>query len=99
MRTPASSARALAFAPDMIRVEREAPSPLPRVVLYSLLALISAMLGWVYFGKLDIVAATQGKLVPQSFLKIVQPAEAGIVRDILVAEGASVSEGQVLVRM
>jgi hemolysin D len=99
MHTESSSARALAFAPDMIRVEREAPSPLPRVVLYGLLALVASMLTWAYFGKLDIVAASQGKLVPQSFLKIVQPAEAGIVREILVAEGAAVSEGQVLVRM
>jgi HlyD family secretion protein len=94
-----SSAEALRFAPDMIRVEHEAPSPLPRAVLHGLLMLVVIMLGWAYFGRLDIVAVTQGKLIPQSFLKIVQPAEAGIVREILVAEGASVSEGDVLVRM
>jgi hemolysin D len=99
MRSPTSTPQTLAFAPDMIRVEREAPSPLPRMVLYLSLALVAAMLAWAYFGKLDIVAASQGKLVPQSFLKIVQPAEAGIVREILVAEGAAVAEGQVLVRM
>lgn len=94
-----ASTQGLAFAPDMIRVEREAPSPLPRRVLYGVLALTASMLAWAYFGKLDIVAASQGKLVPQSFIKIVQPAEAGIVREILVAEGAVVNEGQVLVRM
>jgi HlyD family secretion protein len=37
--------------------------------------------------------------VPQSFLKIVQPAEPGIVREILVKDGDAVEEGQVLVRM
>jgi multidrug efflux pump subunit AcrA (membrane-fusion protein) len=37
--------------------------------------------------------------VPESFLKIVQPAEAGIVRQILVKEGEAVREGQVLMRM
>src|SRR5215212_981690 len=99
MRSPTPATQTLAFAPDMIRVEREAPSPLPRVVLYVSLALVAAMLAWAHFGKLDIVAASQGKLVPQSFLKIVQPAEAGIVREILVAEGESVRPGQVLVRM
>jgi hemolysin D len=57
------------------------------------------MLLWAIVGKLDIVAVTHGKLVPQSFLKIVQPAESGIVREILVAEGEAVREGQVLVRM
>lgn len=45
------------------------------------------------------MAVARGKLVPQSFLKIVQPAESGIVRDILVREGEEVGAGQVLVRM
>jgi HlyD family secretion protein len=93
------SESALAFAPELQRLEREAPSPLPRFVLYALLALLSAMLAWAAFGKLDIVAVSEGKLVPQSFIKIVQPAEAGIVREILVNEGAAVKEGDVLVRM
>jgi hemolysin D len=57
------------------------------------------MLLWAAFGKLDVVAVTHGKLVPQTFVKVVQPAEAGIVREILVIEGARVREGEVLVRM
>ena len=96
---PHLSEPALAFAPDLVRLEREAPSPLPRFVLYGLLALLAAVLAWAVFGKLDIVAVSEGKLVPQSFIKIVQPAEAGIVREILVSEGAKVKEGDVLVRM
>jgi hemolysin D len=48
---------------------------------------------------LDIVAVAEGKLVPSSYLKIVQPAEQGIVREILVKEGEPVREGQVLIRM
>ena len=89
----------LQFAPDIVRVEGEAPSPMRRAVLYLLLALFTLLLGWAYLGKLDIVAVSQGKLVPQSFLKIVQPAEAGIVREILVNEDDFVREGQLLVRM
>ena len=100
MRRTASYAQsALAFAPDLVRVERSAPSPLPRAVLYVLLALLAVLLLWSIFGKLDIVAVSEGKLIPQSFVKIVQPAEAGIVREILVSEGAVVKEGDVLVRM
>ena len=90
---------ALAFAPGIIRAQQQPPSPLPRVVLYSLLALFGITLVWACVGQLDIVAAAQGKLVPQSFLKIVQPAESGIVREILVKEGDAVREGQVLARM
>lgn len=98
-RTGRYSTAALAFAPDMIRLEREAPSPLPRMVLYGVLALVALVTAWACLGRLDIVAVSQGKLIPESFIKIVQPAEAGVVREILVAEGASVREGDVLVRM
>ncbi|MGH8634541.1 MAG: HlyD family type I secretion periplasmic adaptor subunit [Burkholderiales bacterium] len=87
------------FAPGIINVQQQPPSPLPRSVLYALLALFAVILIWACLGQLDIVAVAQGRLVPQSFLKIVQPAEPGIVKDILVREGDSVNEGQVLVRM
>jgi HlyD family secretion protein len=90
---------AFAFAPDIERMEMVPASPLPRLVLYSLLSLVAALLVWMHLGRLDVVAVAQGKLVPQNALKIVQPAEAGIVRDILVKEGEAVREGQVLARM
>jgi hemolysin D len=95
----AASPDALQFAPDFLRIELQPPAPLSRVVLWLLAALSMALLAWAYFGRLDIVAVTQGKLVPQSFVKIVQPAEAGIVREILVTDGERVDAGQVLVRM
>ena len=87
------------FVPDIIRAQQQSPSPLPRALLYSVLALFGLMLAWACFGRLDVVAVAQGKLVPRGFLKIVQPAESGIVREILVKEGDEVKEGQVLARM
>lgn len=87
------------FAPEIVKAQERPPSPLPRAFLLLLLGLFGAMLAWAFFGQLDMVAVAQGKLVPQSFLKIVQPAESGIVREILVKEGESVRAGQVLVRM
>jgi hemolysin D len=62
---------ALDFAPDIIRVQAEAPSPLPRAVLVLMLILIAAALVWMNTARLDIVAVTSGKLVPEGFLKIV----------------------------
>jgi HlyD family secretion protein len=61
--------------------------------------LFAASALWTVFGQLDIVAVADGKLVPAQYLQIVQPAEQGMVKEILVREGQSVKAGQVLVRM
>jgi hemolysin D len=90
---------ALDFAPEIVAIEQRPASPLPRAVLYTLLALFAILLVWACIGKLDIVASAQGKLVPQTYVKIVQPADAGIVKEILVTEGDRVTAGQVLLRL
>jgi hemolysin D len=87
------------FAPGILRVQEQPPSPLGRKVLWTVLALFGATLAWALVGRLDVVAIAEGKLVPASYLKIVQPAEQGIVKEILVQEGEPVKAGQVLIRM
>ena len=89
----------LDFAPPLLRLQETLPNPLGRAVLTALLILLAALMAWIVFGRLDIVAVAEGKLVPQSYLKIVQPAESGIVRHILVREGEAVRADQVLMRM
>jgi HlyD family secretion protein len=90
---------ALDFAPEILALQERPPSPMPRVVLNVLLVLLAVLLLWSLVGKVDIVASAQGKLVPQTYVKIVQPADSGVVREILVDEGAHVRAGQVLLRM
>jgi hemolysin D len=90
---------ALDFAPSILAIQQRPPSPMPRAVLWTLLALLAILLLWSLIGKLDIVASAEGKLVPQTYVKIVQPADAGIVREILVAEGDRVRAGQVVLRL
>ena len=87
------------FAPGILRVQERPPSPLGRKVLWTVLALFATMLAWALVGRLDVVAVAEGKLVPASYLKIVQPAEQGVVKEILVQEGEQVRQGQVLIRM
>lgn len=89
----------LAFHPPLIRLQQTAPHPQGRRVLWALLALLAFLLVWALLGRLDIVAVADGKLVPASYLKIVQPSEAGIIKEILVREGEQVRAGQVLMRM
>lgn len=90
---------ALDFSPPLLRLQGQAPNPLGRKVLWALLLLLAGVALWSVVGRLDIVAVAEGKLVPQSYVKIVQPAESGIVKEILVREGDSVRAGQVLMRM
>jgi len=97
--TPPADPAHLAFYPPLIRLQQQAPSPIGRRVLWCLLALLVFLLVWASVGRLDIVAVAEGKLVPQDYLKIVQPSEAGIVSDILVREGQTVQKDQVLMRM
>jgi HlyD family secretion protein len=87
------------FSPPLIRLQESPPSPLGRRVVHVLVGLLAGLLLWSVTGQLDIVAVAEGKLVPHSYVKIVQPAEGGIVKEILVREGEQVAEGQVLMRM
>lgn len=80
-------------------IERDPPSHLMRATLYLVCALVGLLLAGSALGHLDIVATAPGRLVPQSFVKIVQPADAGVVQEILVREGQRVQAGQVLMRM
>ena len=89
----------LDFSPGLLRIQAQPPTPFARTLLYILFTLLGLLLIWAIFGKLDIVASAAGKLIPQSYLKIVQPAEQGVIRDILVEEGQRVKAGQVLMRM
>src|SRR5262245_61118557 len=96
---PAAGPEALDFSPAILRLQRDPPSPLPRLLLYLLLALVGGLMAWAIIGRLDVIAVAPVKLVPTSYTKVVQPADAGIIKEILVREGDLVEAGQVLVRM
>src|SRR5919108_96635 len=87
------------FAPPLLRIQEKPPAPLAGWMLRLLIALLAGVLLWTVFGRLDIVAVADGKLVPSSYLKIVQPAEQGIVKEILVKEGEKVEAGRGVKRM
>jgi HlyD family secretion protein len=96
---PLPHARRAEFLPALLQLQEEAPSPLPRAVLWLVLALTGALVLWACFGRLDVVAVAEGRLVPKAQLRIVQPAEGGVMRELLVKEGERVRAGQVLARM
>ncbi|MFA6130628.1 MAG: HlyD family type I secretion periplasmic adaptor subunit [Candidatus Omnitrophota bacterium] len=87
------------FLPALVRLQEAPPSPLGRRVLAASLIFIVALLLWAAFGELDIIAVADGRLVPATYVKIVQPTDSGVLKEILVKEGEEVKTGQVLMRM
>lgn len=91
--------RVPAFCPRLLQVAERPPSPKPRLMLLLLLGLLVALFVWAVYGRLDVVARAEGRLVPEGRVKVVQPFERGRVKRILVEEGDRVAEGQTLVLM
>lgn len=90
---------ALDFAPDLLAIQERPPSRMPRALLATVGLLVVLLMFWAMFAHLDIIASAEGRLVPLTFTKVVQPAEAGVVKEILVKDGDAVAEGQLLLRL
>lgn len=95
----ALSLEALDFAPDLLAIQERPPDRSARVVLLAVASLAGLSLIWATFARLDVVTTAQGRLVPLTFTKVVQPAEAGVVSEVLVKDGDIVRAGQVLLRL
>jgi len=89
----------LDFSPGLLDVINQPPPPLSRWILYTIALLLFILILWAIFGQLDIVARAEGKLIPQTRLKIVQPFEGGRVAEIRVKEDEFVKKDQLLLVM
>lgn len=59
---------------------------------------IAAGVGWSVLARVDVVVNASGKLEPQSQSQIVQSRAGGVVTAVLVREGESVKQGQLLMQ-
>lgn len=89
----------LDFSPGLLDVINQPPPPLSRWILYTIALLLFILILWAIFGQLDIVARAEGKLIPQTRLKIVQPFEGGRIAEIRVKEDEFVKKDQLLLVM
>lgn len=58
-----------------------------------------ALLVWITLGKIDVVTHASGRIIPSEYVKIVQNLEGGIVSNINVKPGQSVSKDDILVQL
>jgi len=87
------------FLPAALSLQEAPVSPAPRAAMWLIVAFALIAVLWAVFGKMDIVAVAQGKIVTVDGTKTIQPIGTATVRAIHVAEGQAVHAGEVLVEL
>jgi hemolysin D len=87
------------FLPAALEIIETPVSPTGRITAWVLMIGLVATIAWLTFGKVDVVASAPGKLIPVNSVKLIQPAEPGIVHAILVRDGQRVRAGQPLIEL
>jgi hemolysin D len=98
-RPPARRDHELAFLPAALEIAETPPSPVGRAIGATIIAIFCVALTWATFGKVDIVASAEGKIVPNGRTKLIQPFETGVVRAIHVHDGQRVKAGESLIEL
>jgi membrane fusion protein, hemolysin D len=98
-RPPQRRREELAFLPAALEIVETPPSPIGRTIIATIILLFCAALGWAWWGTIDIVASSTGKIVPSGRTKVVQPFETGVVRSIRVQDGQTVKAGDLLIEL
>ena len=78
-----------------------ASHPLPswRMFAWPVMALLTVLMTWTFFAQLDETAVSEGEVVPQGKVRVVQHLEGGIIEQLFVAEGDTVKEGDTLIQL
>lgn len=85
------------FLASILEVTETPPSPVGRMVLWTIVVFLIVGAVWLFVGEVDEVAVARGKIVPSGSVKVVQSTNKGIVKEILAEEGQKVKKGDVLV--
>ncbi|MEX2517368.1 MAG: HlyD family type I secretion periplasmic adaptor subunit [Gammaproteobacteria bacterium] len=87
------------FLPAVLEVQETPPLPISRWILWAIMLFFSIAVAWACIGQVDVVAVGQGKLIPGSRVKVIQPLETGVVRSIRVQQGQHVEAGELLIEL
>jgi len=87
------------FKPTLSEIEDSPASPLGLFTFWTIVALIVFTVAWLIIGKVDVVVSARGMVIPDGEVKIIQPLDTGVIRQILVKEGDFVKAGQTLMEI
>lgn len=89
----------MAFLPAVLEIEQTPPSPIGRAIVWTIIGVFAAAVGWAWFGWLDMVAVAPGKVIPSGYSKVIQPFETGVVSSIHVQDGQVVRKGEIVIEL
>jgi len=87
------------FKPLLVEIEEEPLNPLGQLIFWVIICALIFCSLWMYFGRIDVVVTTRGKVIPTGEVKIIQPLTSGVLSSILVKPGQLVEAGQVLMEI
>jgi hemolysin D len=87
------------FLPAALEILETPASPAGRAIAGLIILFFAIAVAWATFGRVDIIATAQGKIVPTGRTKTIQPLETGIVSAIHVQDGDKVMAGQILIEL
>jgi HlyD family secretion protein len=74
-------------------------SPMAHGIVYILIALLTALFIWSFYGKAEVIVTVPGQLDANSEMRRIYPPAPGELIDIYATEGIPVSEGDLLARI
>lgn len=84
---------------DIKTVSLPAVAPWTKRLTQVILVGVSVGLGWSILARVDVVVTASGKLEPLSQSQVIQSKVGGVVTTVLVREGQSVKQGQLLMQL
>ena len=87
------------FLPAAMEIIETPVSPTGRITAWVLMIGLFVTILWLVLSRVDVVASAPGKLIPVDSVKLIQPADSGVVRAILVHDGQRVRKGQPLIQL
>lgn len=84
------------FLPAALALRDTPVHPAPRIAMGLIIALLTLALTWACLGTVDMDATAAGKVIPNGYVKTIQPEETAVVKAIYVHDGQHVKRGDAL---
>ncbi len=96
---PSKKEREHEFLPASLEIQEAPPSPIGRIITWTIMLFFVAAAAWATLGNVDIVAVARGRIIASGHTKIIQPLEIGTIQKIHVTEGQLIKAGDTLIEL